>query len=202
MKKRQFLKKASGLLVGATAGVWGSSANSANALSSQKEAEQTILTITGDVLRTNRGKLDPVRDQLMQKHGIKFKNAFTFTLADLEKLPSKTISPTMEYDARVHKLSGPLLADVLVEVGFTNPNGATILLHGLDGYSPEISFSKAREYNFILATRIDGNLLSVGGLGPLFALYDADRIEEIAKKPLDQRFAECPWGLYCIQVRA
>lgn len=201
MKKRQFLTGAAGLVVGSV-GSLSSSVSSAQAVNSRKEDEQTILTITGDVIRTNRKKLDPVRDQLMQKHGINFKSAFTFTLADLEKLPSKTISPTMEYDARVHQLSGPRLVDVLAEVGLKNPKDANITMHGIDGYSPEISFSKVRGYDFILATRIDGSLLSIGGLGPLFALYDADRIEEIAKKPLNQRFSGCPWGLYCVQVRA
>jgi hypothetical protein len=199
MKKRQFLTSAAGILVGAL----GSSVNTVYAKNSRKEDAQTILTITGDIERTNRKKMDPVKDQLMYKRGIKFNNAYTFSLLDLEKLPSKTINPTMEYDNRVHELSGPLLIDVLNAVGIKKRTKNTeIVLYGIDGYSPEISLDKAQEYNFILATRIDGQLLSIGGFGPLFAIYDADRIEEFAKKPVDQRFAACPWGLYCIEVKS
>ena len=161
---------------------------------------QTILTVTGAIEKTNRGKFDPMMDQLMHKQGIHFEHAFQFALADLEKLPVTTIKPTMEYDARPHKLSGPRLIDVLNVVGIKKNNPTKITFHGVDGYSPEISFDLAQKYNFILATHIDDQLLSIGGFGPLFALYDADRIPEIAHKPLNQRFASCPWGLYCIEI--
>jgi len=199
MKKRQFLTSAAGLVVGAI----GSSINSAHALASkEKNDSQVILTIAGEIKSTNRGALDPVKDQLMHKRGIQFNKAHTFTLSDLERLPSKTINPTMEYDARVHKLSGPRLIDVLTKVGITNSKDVNILMYGIDGYSPQVSLFNVQKYDFILATRIDGELLSIGGFGPLFALYDADRINEFAKKPLNQRFPGCPWGLYCIEVKS
>jgi len=44
--------------------------------------------------------------------------------------------------------------------------------------------------------------MPLGGLGPLWALYDADRFPDMAAKPVDQRFANCPWGLYHIEVKA
>lgn len=196
MKKRDFLSSASALAVGGL----GLSLFSSDAKSGQRAASQVILTITGDIKSVNRKKSDVLADQLMYKHGIKFERAYTFNLDDLENLPTTTISPTLEYDGRVHKLSGPRLFEVLAVVGIKNPETAKIKWHGIDGYSPEISLALAKKYNFILATRIDGQVLSIGGLGPLFGIYDADRIEEIAKKPLDQRFAGCPWGLYCIEV--
>jgi hypothetical protein len=201
MEKRQFLKSTAGLLAGAGS-VLSGSMSSAHAAADKKEVSQTILTIVGDVLKTNRGSLDPVKDQLMYKRGIQFNKGFTFDLGALEKLRSKTISPTMEYDARVHKLSGPRLLDVLTEVGFINSKNVSILMHGIDGYSPEVTLAEVKKYDFILATQIDGQLLSIGGFGPLFGIYDADRIEELTKKPLNQRFLKCPWGLYCIEVKA
>jgi hypothetical protein len=106
----------------------------------------------------------------------------------------------MEYDARAHKLSGPRLIDVLHVTGIKKTNATKIVFHGIDGYSPEISVDTAQRYNFILATHIDDKLLSIGGFGPLFAIYDADRIPEIAQMPLNQRFTTCPWGLYCIEI--
>jgi hypothetical protein len=47
---------------------------------------------------------------------------------------------------------------------------------------------------------MDGKPMPLGGLGPLWAIYDADNIPELAAKPLKERFVLCPWGLYQIQV--
>ena len=107
----------------------------------------------------------------------------------------------MEYDERAHQLSGTRLLDVLVQVGAQLSESTRIVLHGIDGYSPEISLKLVKQYNYILATHMDGELLAIGGFGPLFAIYHADHISEFSAKPLNQRFAQCPWGLYCMEVR-
>jgi hypothetical protein len=52
-----------------------------------------------------------------------------------------------------------------------------------------------------VATQRDGRPLALGGLGPLWAVYDADRFPDRVAKPLSERFANCPWGLYHIDVR-
>jgi hypothetical protein len=58
----------------------------------------------------------------------------------------------------------------------------------------------ARRLGFIVATHLDGQPMPLGGLGPLWAVYDADKAPEMAAKTLVQRFASCPWGLYYIEV--
>ena len=35
-----------------------------------------------------------------------------------------------------------------------------------------------------------------------WAVYDADRFPEAAAKPVGERFVNCPWGLYHIDVAA
>ena len=52
-----------------------------------------------------------------------------------------------------------------------------------------------------MATHLDGQPMALGGLGPLWALYDADRFPDMAAKPLSARFANCPWATYHIQVK-
>jgi hypothetical protein len=47
---------------------------------------------------------------------------------------------------------------------------------------------------------IDGRPLALGGLGPQWAIHDADRIAPFSDKPLHARFALCPWGLFSIEV--
>ena len=79
---------------------------------------------------------------------------------------------------------------------------ATLMLRALDGYSPTLSLADARRYRMIVALAMDGVSMSVGGLGPLWAVYDADRLPDFKDKPLDQRFAFCPWALYYVEVSA
>ena len=56
--------------------------------------------------------------------------------------------------------------------------------------------------DFIVATHIDGKPLSIGGLGPLWAIYEADRFPQMARKPVTERFAGSPWGFYHIEVQS
>ena len=193
MNKRRFLTSIAGLVAA-------SRINTADALNKAPEAGQTVLTVVGAIDHVNREKLNPVTDQLMHKFAIGFERAHTFSFAELLTLPAQTIKPTMEYDQRAHQLTGPRLLDVLAAAGAQLSDTTRIVFHGIDGYSPEVTWAQAKKYNYIVATHLDGKLLAIGGFGPLFAIYDADRIAELAAKPLNQRFFACPWGLYCIEV--
>lgn len=161
----------------------------------------TLLTVSGAIGKPNRGPMDPVLEQMMAKQKISFDRARVFDFAALTALPAVTIKPTLEYDRKVHALRGPLLVDVLKAAGAAGESGQ-LAMRAVDGYSPEISVADARRYRFIVATHLDGKPMALGALGPLWAVYDADRFPDMAAKPLDQRFALCPWALYHIDVRA
>ena len=160
-----------------------------------------LLTVTGAGVRANRGPLDPALDQMMHKHAIKFDRAHVFDFAAITALPAVPIKPTLEYDAKPHVLSGPLLSDIVVAAGIRATPTARLLLRAVDGYAVYVSVADANKYRFIVATHLDGAPMPLGGLGPLWALYDADRFPESAAKPLSQRFAQCPWALYHIDVQ-
>jgi len=53
---------------------------------------------------------------MMNKHGVRFDKAHEFDASALRRLPSVTIKPTLEYDAKKHTLQGPLLVTVHVDV--------------------------------------------------------------------------------------
>ncbi len=133
-----------------------------------------LLTVTGAIGKTNRGPFDPVVDQMMGKQKIAFDKAYTFDFATLAALPSVTIKPTLEYDNKPHALRGPLLADVL-KAAQVSPNATKLAMRAVDGYSPAISIADARKYRFIVALYLDGKPMALGGLGPLWGIYDADR---------------------------
>ncbi|MDO5626117.1 MAG: molybdopterin-dependent oxidoreductase [Pseudomonadota bacterium] len=194
--KRDFV--ATALALGA-AGAAGGCASAGRAVGGARAAP-ALLTLTGAV-RANRGPLDKALDQMLAKHQITFERAHAFDFAALTALPARQMRPTLEYDARPHTLRGPLLADVLAAAGAPVDNAALPLaLRAIDGYTVPITLGDARRLGLIVATHLDGAPMPLGGLGPLWAVLDADRIPELAAKPLAERFAQCPWGLYHVAV--
>ncbi|WP_395685274.1 molybdopterin-dependent oxidoreductase [Caenimonas koreensis] len=161
----------------------------------------TLLTVTGAVTKTNRGPLDPMLDQMLAKQKVTFEKAHAFTFEALTAMPASTIKPTIEYDKKVHTLRGPLLVDVLKACGVTGDTGK-LAMRAVDGYSPTVTIADARKYRFIVATHFDGKPMPLGGLGPLWGVYEPDGFVDMAAKPVDARFANCPWALFHIDVQA
>lgn len=161
-----------------------------------------LLTVTGAVGRPNRGPFDPALDQMMHKQKLSFERAFTFDYTTLINLPAFNIKPTVEYDGKVHVLRGPLLMDVVAFAGVRPADSARLVLRAVDGYAVTIGVEKARRQRFMVATMLDGKPMPLGGLGPLWAVVDADRIADLAAQALADRYADCPWALYHIEVLA
>jgi hypothetical protein len=161
-----------------------------------------LLTVTGAIGRGNRGAINPALDQMMVKQKIRFDKAHVFDFAALLAMPAVTVKPTLEYDSKPHTLKGPLLADVVRATGAASADGTRLMLRAVDGYAAALSLADARKYRFIIATHLDGAPMPLGGLGPLWAVYDADRYADMAAKPLGDRFAACPWGFYHLEILA
>ena len=192
MKRRAFLS---------TAGAVAAASLSASTHAAAKTgASPPLLTVTGAIGKTNRPPFDPARDILMGKHGAKFDKAYAIDYPTLAGLPSKRMNVTLEYDRKRHELGGPLLTDVLALASAATTDATVLNMRAVDGYAPTLSIGDARRYRYIVALRLDGQPLALGGLGPLWAIYEADRFPEIAAKPVDQRFATCPWAMYHVDV--
>ena len=159
-----------------------------------------LLTVTGSIDKPNRGPFDAVRDQMMHKQKISFERARAFDYAALTNLPAHTIRPTLEYDGKAHALRGPLLEELLKAAGAPQDDAVRLLLRAVDGYAAALTLAQVRARRVIVATHLDGQPMALGGLGPLWAIHDADRIAEMAALPLAERFASCPWALYHIGV--
>jgi hypothetical protein len=198
MKKRQFMSN----VVGSAVAGGLAAALPAAAATSTEAAGPALLTVTGAIGKPNRGKFDPVRDQMMFKQKLSFDKAHAFTFTALAALPAVAIKPTLEYDARVHALSGPLLLDVVKAAGGALGDNGKLVLRAVDGYAATVTVAQARAQRYIVATHLDGAAMALGGLGPLWAIYDADKVPEMAGKPLPERFGACPWALYHIEVVA
>ncbi|QNA90873.1 molybdopterin-dependent oxidoreductase [Massilia sp. Dwa41.01b] len=166
-----------------------------------RSAGPALLTITGAITRPNRGALDPALDQMMAKHKLAFTSAHALDFASLLRLPAHSIHPTLEYDGKAHALRGPLLLDVLALAGATMKSTTRLTLRAVDGYAAAIGAEEAHAWRFIVATHLDGQPMALGGLGPLWAVFDAGHVPETASLPLAQRFGSCPWALYHIDVQ-
>jgi hypothetical protein len=160
-----------------------------------------LLTVSGQIGAGNRGAFDPAFDQMMGKQKISFDRAQVFDFAALTALPAVTIEPTLEYDTKPHRLKGPLLMDVMKASGVKVTAKTTLFLRAIDGYAAQVAAADVAKYRFIVATHLDGRPMALGGLGPLWAVYDADRFADMAAKPLAARFAWCPWATYHIEVK-
>ncbi|RZT05700.1 hypothetical protein SAMN05216319_5002 [Duganella sp. CF402] len=194
MKKRQFLGTA------ATATLAGWATTLAAPAHAAAASGPTLLTVTGAIGAGNRGKLDPVRDQLMYKQKLSFDKAFGFDFAALAALPAITIKPTLEYDGKPHTLRGPLLVDVMKAAGAKLNDNTKLVLRAIDGFAATVTVAQAKAQRYIVATHLDGAPMALGGLGPLWAVYEADKVPEMAAKPVSDRFGLCPWGLYHVSV--
>jgi len=199
MDKRQFLgATVLGTLAGAAA-LPAAAKKGASARAAPRGP--TVLTVSGLIGPGNRGPLDPMLDQLMVRQKLAFSKAHTFEFGALAAMPAVTINPTLEYDRRPHTLAGPLLADVMAAAGVRTTAKTTYFVRAIDGYAAPVTAQHAVERRFILATHLDGQPMALGGLGPLWTMYDADRVPEMAAKPLGERFAQCPWATYFVEVR-
>ena len=196
MDKRQFLNSA--VMIGALPAM--GSAASAATTARPAGRGPALLTVTGAIAKPNRPPLDPVRDQMMHKQKLTFDKAHAFDWAALTALPAIEIHPTLEYDAKMHALRGPRLMDVLLAAGAPLTDGGKVALRAVDGYAAALSLAEVRSKNMIVATHLDGQAMALGGLGPLWAVYDADRYAPAAARPLAERFGGCPWALYHIEV--
>ncbi len=199
MKKRNFVATSVGL-----AGLWAATTTSHATPKAKASPGPTLLTISGAITQPNRGALDPAIDQMMGKQGIQFAYAHVLDTAALQHMPAITIKPTLEYDNKPHTLQGPLLTTVLAAAGVASAAGSSpvqLVLRAVDGYNATISLADAQAWRMIVATHIDGQPMALGGLGPQWAVYDADVLPAFKDKPVKERFGLCPWGLYHIEVK-
>jgi hypothetical protein len=160
-----------------------------------------LLTVSGLIGTGNRGAFDGALDQMMAKQKIVFTRAHVWDFAALAALPARTIKPTLEYDNKAHTLKGPALMDVMSACGAQINDKTAFLVRAVDGYAAHLPAAEATQRRFIIATHLDGRPLALGGLGPLWAVYDADRFADMAARPVKERFGNCPWAAYHIEVK-
>ncbi|WP_342132870.1 molybdopterin-dependent oxidoreductase [Hydrogenophaga sp. OTU3427] len=139
------------LLVAGLLGTFIGAAPAAWALDAPKG--KVVLTVKGKIGASNRG------------------GTAVFDLAMLQALPQKTFTTMTPWEKAPVKFSGPLLRDVLAAV---QAQGNTLKAVALNDYKINIPLEDTRQFDMVLAHRMNDQPIPVRTKGPLFIVYPFD----------------------------
>ncbi|KXS36965.1 MAG: hypothetical protein AWU55_2707 [Halomonadaceae bacterium T82-2] len=137
---------------------------------------RVILTVSGDITRTNTG--DEAR----------------FDAAMLRGLGMHAVATHTPWTDGVSRFEGPLLRDVLKAVG---ARGQRLQVKALNDFVAAIPVSDVEDYDVLLAMRRDGEPLTIRSFGPLFVLYPFDAHPELQTERIHVRSV---WQVAAITV--
>ncbi|MBA3042549.1 MAG: molybdopterin-dependent oxidoreductase [Alphaproteobacteria bacterium] len=135
-----------------------------------------ILTITGAVTQPNRD------------------GTAVFDLAMLDALNGRRATMDTPWTQGEVEFSGPLLREVLKAAG---AEGSRLIFQALNGYSAEVPMSDALSLDTILATRLDGKVMTVRTKGPSMLVYPFDQDRSLFN---EKYFARSVWQIKQIEV--
>lgn len=135
-----------------------------------------ILTVSGQVSATNpEGRAE-------------------FDLAMLDALPQRETVTATPWHEGTHSFTGPTLSSVLEAAGAT---GGTLRIAALNDYAADMPMEDPQTIPVILATRIDGQEISIRDRGPIFVIYPFDEQPELFNEVY---FNRSVWQVKSIEV--
>jgi hypothetical protein len=138
---------------------------------------RVILNVTGQIGRTNDGE------------------AMVFDRAMFDALPQTTVVTPTAWTEGTPTFSGVTLADLLDAV---EAEGRVLRVTALNDYAADIPVEEVRSYPILLASRIDGQTMSVRDKGPLWVIYPIGDYPELEGGESD---AKMVWQVETIEVR-
>ncbi|WP_051960550.1 molybdopterin-dependent oxidoreductase [Devosia riboflavina] len=94
-----------------------------------------------------------------------------FDLEMLDTLPQRVTKAITPWYTGEREFSGVIISDLLEYLGASGDN---VTFTALNDYAAEIPMEELENLPIILATRVDGQELSVRDKGPLFVIYPFD----------------------------
>ena len=113
----------------------------------------------------------------------------------LEALPQHEIRTSTPWTDGVSAFSGPLMCELLDQVG---AEGTVLHAKALNDYVIEIPIEDCRRYPVILALERDGKPLSRRDMGPVWIVYPRDDHAELQLETINARWV---WQLIELEVR-
>ena len=142
-----------------------------------KPSGRVILTVSGNIDQTNTPD-----------------STAEFDLAMLDALPQTRFETSTIWTDGTAEYSGVELSTLLEAV---EADGTQLLMTALNDYAIEVPASEAVSGGPILATRVDGNPLSVRDKGPIWVIYPFDDNEAYKT---EVTYSRSIWQLKSIEV--
>jgi hypothetical protein len=144
------------------------------AFASPADAEDTILTVTGNITAGAEVNM---------------------TLSDIEALGSaRIVTTTPWHDGKV-TFEGVPMSRLMEAVG---ANGTVAFVLALNNYSSEVPLSDFTRFEPILAYKKDGRVMGIADKGPLFIIYPYDDVAELKSELYYSRSA---WQVRSIEIQ-
>ncbi|NIA69976.1 hypothetical protein HBA54_15335 [Pelagibius litoralis] len=159
-----------------------------------KASGPVVLTVAGQVSKTNRPGFSAFEDGFLNYHEKSFGPAAEFDLAMLEALGMQKVEVSFDAWPSSYTFEGPWLKDVLTAAG---ASGRDITIVALDGFGSEISAEDIAAFDWIVGVKRDGRYLTIGQRGPLWVVYRRPD----GKAPTAEDEQRWPWASFYIEVK-
>jgi hypothetical protein len=155
--------------------------------------DMVLLTMAGQIGKTNRGPIDAKRDVLLAALKAEFKSAVEFDRAMLLALPQATVTGQPNTFDKPARFSGPALREVL---GFVEAAKLKVTFVALNGFAGWLNPEDIDGSDWILALSVDGVPLGIGQQGPIWLVKSgAHKLDSS-----DPTHGDWVWNVFYIRI--
>lgn len=178
-KRKNFTKRVSSLVVGFLWCFALSAVADTTKQTFELPANQVVLTVDGLIEHTN-----------MDGQAV-------FDLAMLQSLPASTIYTSTVVTDGVKRFDGLLVRDLFARLGVAE-HAQYVEATAFNDYRVDIPLVDFYEYDVLLATHMDGQVLTLADKGPVWIVYPRDKHRKLQDIRFDYRWV---WQLKRLTVR-
>jgi len=123
--------------------------------------------------------------------------AKTYSLEQLDALDQTAYVTKNPFIDGTSEFSGPLARVVLADAGQDMPKGAQLRVVAINDYKIDVPVSEILDFDVMLATRRDGETMSLREKGPIWIMYPISDNAELEDEAINSRLV---WQLKSIQI--
>lgn len=121
----------------------------------------------------------------------------SYSLEQLDSLEQTTYVTKNPFIDGTSEFSGPLARVVLADAGQDMPKDAQLTVMAINDYKIDLPVSEILDFDVMLATRRDGETMSLREKGPIWIMYPISDNAELEDEAINSRLV---WQLKSIQI--
>ncbi len=121
----------------------------------------------------------------------------SYSLEQLDALEQTTYVTKNPFIDGTSEFSGPLARVVLADAGQDMPKDAQLTVMAINDYKIDLPVSEILDFDVMLATRRDGETMSLREKGPIWIMYPISDNAELEDEAINSRLV---WQLKSIQI--